>query len=342
MSARHPLVSIVTPVYNGETYLAECIESVLAQSYPDWEYIIVDNHSTDGTSRIAEEYARTDQRIRVFHNDTLLPIIANHNYALSLISPDSKYCKIVSADDWLYPECVSRMVQLAEANPSVGIVGSYQLSGGGEEWYVRGTGLPYWRTVMGGREIGRMHLLGGLYVFGAPTANLYRSDLARGSDPFFPNPTAEADVSACVKHLRNSDFGFIHQVLSYERFHGDRITTTSRSLNAYATSKISDLLTYGPDYLTKAELKKRLNELLDVQYKYLGIAAVNFRDRSYWQFHKNRLQELGLHLDWIRLGKAVCAKILDLFLTPKDTIKKLQKRLKRVAGPSSDAKEIKA
>src|SRR5579862_9346002 len=137
-----PLVSVVTPVYNGEKYLVECIESVLAQSYSNWEYIIVDNHSTDGTGRIAEEYGAKEPRIRVYHNDSLLPIIANHNRAFRLISPESKYVKVVSGDDWIYPECLARMVGLAVSNPSVGLVGSYQLSGGGDDWHVRTDGLP--------------------------------------------------------------------------------------------------------------------------------------------------------------------------------------------------------
>src|ERR1700691_1872310 len=93
-----PLVSVLTPVYNGEPYLAECIESILAQTYSAWEYIIVDNCSTDGTSEIAARYAKQDRRICVHRNDTLLPIIANHNRAFRLISPNSKYCKVVSGD----------------------------------------------------------------------------------------------------------------------------------------------------------------------------------------------------------------------------------------------------
>src|SRR5436309_4038911 len=124
-----PFVSILTPVYNGAEYLDVCIQSVLAQTYSNLEYIIVDNHSSDRTPEIAAKYARLDPRIRVEKNDGVLPIIANHNRAFSLISPLSKYCKVVSADDWLFPECLDRMVRTAETNPTVGIVGSYQLSG---------------------------------------------------------------------------------------------------------------------------------------------------------------------------------------------------------------------
>ncbi len=79
-------------------------------------------------------------------NDSLLDIIANHNRAFCLSSPSSRYCKIVSADDWLFPECLERMVELAEAHPSVGIVGSYQLSGGGkswQDWCVKWDQVPY-------------------------------------------------------------------------------------------------------------------------------------------------------------------------------------------------------
>jgi glycosyltransferase involved in cell wall biosynthesis len=321
-----PLVSVVTPVYNGERYLEECINSVLSQTYTHWEYTIVNNRSNDKTADIAEGYAKRDKRIHVHNNEIFLDIIANHNHAFSLISPDSKYCKIVSADDFIMPECLTQLVELAETHSSVGIVGSYQLSGGGDEWYVRCTGLPYWRTVVSGKEICRLHLLGRLNVFGAPTVNLYRSDLIRSSEAFFPNSTAEADISACIKHLRDTDFGFVHQVLSYERMHGDRVTTVSRSMDAYLSSRISDLLTYGADYLTRPERDERLAELLDEYYRHMAIAAVNLRDRAYWGLQKHKLNEFGLRLDRIKLGKAICGKVIDLMLSPRETVNKVVRR----------------
>lgn len=327
-----PLVSVVTPVYNGERYLAECIESVLAQTYSNWEYIIVNNSSTDKTLQIAQEYRSKDKRIQVHSNDRLLPIIANHNRAFRLISPDSKYCKVVSADDWLYAECLMRMVSVAETNPSIGIVGSYQLRGGGEDWDVRTDGLPYYRVVIPGREICRAHLLGNLDVFGNPTSNLYRADLVRSSEEFYPNAAAEADLSACFKSLQSADFGFVHQVLSYERVHDSRITATSCDLNAYLSSKIGDCVTYGPLYLTADELDRRIETLLDEYYKFLADWAANPRGKAFWDYHKKRLREVGYPLDSVRLGKAISRKYLNVLLDPKLAVEKVSRRLRKILG----------
>ncbi len=70
-----------------------------------------------------------DPRIRIHVNETFLPLMQNWNHALRQISKHSKYCKVVHADDWLFPECVSSMVKVAEENPQAGIVGSYQARG---------------------------------------------------------------------------------------------------------------------------------------------------------------------------------------------------------------------
>ena len=109
-----PLVSVVTPVYNGEAHLRECVESVLAQTYPNWDYTIVNNCSTDRSLEIAQEYAARDARIRIHNNQTFVGVVENHNNAFRQISPQSKYCKVVGADDYGSSRIVSKMIRLAE------------------------------------------------------------------------------------------------------------------------------------------------------------------------------------------------------------------------------------
>src|SRR6266849_696005 len=108
-SESQPRVSILTPVYNGAEHLAECIESVLRQTYTNWDYTIVNNCSEDESLAIAQKYAVKDPRIRVIDNKRFLRIIENHNHTIRQISPESKYCKFVFADDWLYPTCIEEI-----------------------------------------------------------------------------------------------------------------------------------------------------------------------------------------------------------------------------------------
>jgi glycosyltransferase involved in cell wall biosynthesis len=324
-----PLVSVLTPVYNGAEFLAECIESVQRQTYQNWEYIILNNASTDRTLEIAQAYAQSDRRVRVHTNAILLDIIANHNTAFGLASPASKYCKIVSADDWLFPECLTRMVEVAEAHPSVGLVGSLQMSGGGSDrnnWCVKWDNVVYPSTVISGHEICRSHLLGDRYIFGTPTSLLYRSNLVRREPRFYPNSTAEADTSACYNTLRDTDFGFVHEVLSYERDQHVRTTTRSRSMNAYVLSRLSDLLTYGEIYLSADQREQRLMEIWNEYYVFLALSAFERRGADFWAFHKRRLSEMGYQLDRLRLGKIISKMLIRLALNPEFALRRIMGR----------------
>ena len=179
MQPRSPLVSVVTPVYNGEKYLSECIESVLRQSYTNFEYIIVDNCSTDRSEEIIKHYENSDERIRCIKNAKHLQVIQNWNSALQFISPESKYCKIVHADDWIFPECLDQMVQLAENHSSVSIVSAYRLV----EDRVDLDGIPISQKVLSGKDVCRQDLLGKLRVFGSPTSLLIKSINIRATNP---------------------------------------------------------------------------------------------------------------------------------------------------------------
>src|SRR5260370_22104330 len=299
--ADQPLVSVITPVYNGEEFLAECIESVLAQTYQNWDYTIVNNRSTDHTLEIAERYAAKDSRIRIHDNRGLVHIIQNHNHAIRQISLDSKYCKVVLADDWLFPECMMKMVALAEAHPSVGLVGAYGLHGDG--MHVMWRGLPFPKTVVTGREVSRLRLLQGRYVFGAPTATLVRSDFVRREKSFYDESNLHADSTVCFRILQESDFGFVRQLLTFNRIQGESNTTFSERMNSIQLSFLTELIQYGQACLDKKEYEHRLEVRLREYCQVVAEGLLQMRGNSYFEFHKNWLHDLGIPLSWSRLSR---------------------------------------
>ena len=133
-----PLVSVVTPVYNGDDHLRECIESLLRQTYENWEYVIVDNCSTDGTAEIAAEFARRDSRIRHERHEQHVDVLASYNRAAAAVNRESTYWKVIGADDWIYPECLSAMVELADTYPDVGVVSAFRLENSSVDFF----GIP--------------------------------------------------------------------------------------------------------------------------------------------------------------------------------------------------------
>jgi glycosyltransferase involved in cell wall biosynthesis len=332
-----PLVSIVTPVYNNEEHFAECIESVLAQTYQNWDYTIVNNCSTDRSGDIARRYAAKDRRIRVHDNDQFLKAVPNHNLALRQISAESKYCKIVFADDWIFPRCIEEMVAVAEEHPSVGIVGAYGL----EESRIAWVGLPYPSRQVPGRDVCRRLFLEGLYVFGTSTSVLYRSDLVRSRDPFYNEGNFHADREACVVLLKTCDFGFVHQVLTFKRLGAESLTlTVSWDLMTHFGCMLSTLVTHGPEFLTKEEFEGSLDRLLTEYYNFLAVSVMRGRrDKKFWDYQKRKLDET-VGFSRTRLAGAVLTRLSKAVLSPYETIEKLQERRRlsvaKAATPTGD------
>jgi glycosyltransferase involved in cell wall biosynthesis len=305
--AQQPLVSVVTPVYNGGRYLDECIESVLAQTHENLEYVIVDNCSTDETALIAARHAERDPRVRVVRSDAFLGVIQNWNRALREIAPESRFCKVVHADDRLAPSCVERMVEVALSHPTVGIVSSYRLSG--TQVDLDGV-VPPGREMMPGREICRLTLLGRGYAFGSPSSLLLRSDLVRGRTSFYNEANLHADTEVCFDLLRGVDFGFVHEVLTYTRRHDETVTaTTADRLNTNITGWLRVMITYGPYYLTPDEQARRLRWWLRRYAVAMAKAVVRGRLRDE-RFRRHHLETLRL------LRRSVT--LSDLVRRPRD------------------------
>jgi glycosyltransferase involved in cell wall biosynthesis len=314
-------VSVVTPVYNGAEHLGECIESVLAQTYPNWDYTVVDNCSTDGSADVALSYAAKDKRIRVVRNDRFLRAVASHNAALRQISPQCKYCKIVFADDWIFPQCLAEMVAVAEKHPSVGIVGAYGL----QEDEVMWTGLPYPSAVTPGREICRRYFLELLNVCGTSTSVLYRADLVRNRNPFYNESNLHADMEACMVLLKSCDFGFVHQILTFKRLRPDSLGTFTHEMNTLIAGHLYSLVMHGHDFLTEEEFNGRLRYLTAEYYNLLAVTLLRGRgNRGFWEYHKRKLVESGVGFSRLRLLRAVLARLCRAVLNSYETLEKLR------------------
>ena len=122
-TASSPLVSVVIPAYNAAPFLADAVRSILEQTYPHFEIIVIDDASTDATGAVAERCAGSDSRIRVFRNTQNLGIAGNRNRGVMLAK--GKYLAWQDADDISMPTRLEKQVRLLEAHPDVAIVGGY-------------------------------------------------------------------------------------------------------------------------------------------------------------------------------------------------------------------------
>ena len=322
-SSLQALVSIVTPVYNGEKYIQECIESVLAQTYQNWEHIISNNCSTDRTLEIVTSYAKRHPRIKVYTNESLVNARQNHNKAVRWMSPDSKYCKLLHADDWLFPNCIEMMVRVNEANPSVGIVGSYGLAGD----RVISDGLPYETKVVPGRELARLALLKRLLPFYSPTSLLIRSDIVRKRDPFYDEENIHADHKACYEILRDCDYGFVHQVLTYIRKHADSITSSiALPIDMWRITNLDLLTRYGPEFLTRDEFEEHLKEKFSEYYHVMARRFIEHRDKAYWKYHRQELKKLGYQFSPLQV---LLEALQESVFNPRWVVRTVYKSAKR-------------
>jgi glycosyltransferase involved in cell wall biosynthesis len=104
-------ISVIIPVFNTEKYLRRCLDSVLAQTFPDFELILVDDRSTDTSTEICEEYAKKDRRIKVIHNAQNKGCPQARKTGLDAASGD--YIQFIDSDDWIEPDMLELMYSKA-------------------------------------------------------------------------------------------------------------------------------------------------------------------------------------------------------------------------------------
>lgn len=307
-----PCVGVITPVYNGARFLDACIASVRAQSYENWEYVIVDNCSTDVTAAIAARHAREEPRIRVVKSAEFRALLPNWNHALRQLPPRARYCKVLHADDLLHPECLEKMIAVAERHPNVGLVGSQVRKGS----RVVGTTFPYPDEIRAGRTVARETLLRRYYVFGSPSSTLLRADLVRARTTFYNEENFHADVEACFEVLRATDFGFVHQVLSCTREHEDSqtVSVAERYKTNLLENNLAMLQRFGAAVLSPSEYAALEQRLLRRYYAALAGDLRRFGDPEFRAYQRRTLARLGKRLQHKRLAAAIAARAIGVAL----------------------------
>lgn len=106
-----PCVSIIIPIYNAETTLPRCVESVLGQEYTDFELILADDGSRDGSGALCDTFAQQDSRVRVLHKKNS-GVSDTRNQAMS--AARGRYLQFLDADDWITPNATKLLVRTAE------------------------------------------------------------------------------------------------------------------------------------------------------------------------------------------------------------------------------------
>jgi glycosyltransferase involved in cell wall biosynthesis len=212
-----PLVSVLLPVYNGEAYVRGAIESVLAQDYPNFEFIIADNASTDETASIIAEYS-ADERVEVVHGEETIPRLDNFVKVFSLASVKSRWLKFIGDDDRLLQGCLGEMVAAGERVENAGLVTSHYYDG---ERLVTGI-VNSGKEALNGPDFLRRLLLepAARATLFSPASLLVSHQAYRDLGPFRTD-LLHADHELFYRILNRYNLAFVHKPLTVSGYHCD-------------------------------------------------------------------------------------------------------------------------
>ena len=214
---QNPIVSVLIPTYNAAAFIEEAIDSVLNQTFQDFEIVVLDNRSTDETEEIIKKY-KSDGRFSFKKNSHNLGGLGNFNKIMDLSR--GKYVKFLCADDKFHPQLLEKFVDIMDSFPNVSLVTSYT-----EEFELQS---KIWPTPLQNLQPGKKitaAVLKDYNFLGSPTAVMLRkSNLHLGK--FKPEFPWVADWDLWLRHLSVGDCYIVPQVLSYTRVHNQQVTAS--------------------------------------------------------------------------------------------------------------------
>ncbi len=198
-----PLVSVCVPSYNSEKFIGTTLQSILSQTFADFEVVIADDRSTDGTIRILKGFK--DPRIRLIENEQNLGLGRNWNKVLSCAG--GEYVKLLGDDDVLYPGCLARQVgaleQPANASAVLAICNRKVINARNE--VVMRRRFPFGPGLVSGRKLIRNSIRWGSNLIGEPVVGLFRRRELKQSAMCDPSNPYVIDLALWAELLKHGD-----------------------------------------------------------------------------------------------------------------------------------------
>jgi len=292
-----PLVSVCVPMYNGEEYIRETLDSIVSQTYSNIEVVVVDDGSNDNSIKIVEEYSNKDSRIKLYRNEKNLGLVGNWERCIEKANGD--WIKFLFQDDVMQSRCVEKMliacikhdVKFAlcarnfkfeeNANHKTKETFTYELTKPENVFSRKSYYTPYETS-----QLISTHLIEN--VLGEPICTLFHKSLHQQFGGFDANMRQMVDYAYNLKIVLNNSFVFLDEKLVTFRVHSDS-TTNKNILNSSQKkadkfsairSNIGDFLILLEQYRTNKyyEPIKSIwgEEALEVQEKYIYLRACKY------------------------------------------------------------------
>lgn len=218
-----PLVSICLPVFNGAAYLSNAIDSALRQSIGDFELLIADDGSIDGSQNIINEYAGKDNRIVFWTNSSRLGLFGNYNACLT--RAQGKFIKPFAQDDLLAPEAVAQMCHVLQRNEQISVVSCGKIWIGEDGAEIKRLVQFARDQIIPGKEVIIANLINLTNWVGEPSAVMFRaSDKGAGFDETYYH---FGDIEYWFRLLNKGELHYLSAPLCSFRRHKESRTTAN-------------------------------------------------------------------------------------------------------------------
>jgi len=293
-----PLISVITPVHNAEAYLPDSIQSILSQSFPDFEYIIIDDASTDNSWQIITDFAQQDDRIKPIRNTQKQSLSQVRNQALDMAK--GKYVAKIDADDISAPQRLQTQVAYLEKSPQI------ILCGAGVQYFSKDQLLSQWVLNIDSLEIKCRLLFENCF---ANSTIMMRKDIIEQHHIRYQSDfDFSEDYGFWSALAQQGDLAIIPEILAKVRQHPQKVSvkfTQTQQENAYKVQRL---------YLQKLGITPTLEELrlhFDAMHGGISPSLNSLNNLSQWLLRlksQNQFKKIYPEPEFTKLLKQIWTK----------------------------------